>query len=129
MSKSQWLQRSVAVIVMSGQLSSCTGWRAESLSPVDVIEDQHPGEIRVQRGDGRSEVLYRPEVNGDSLLGRRNWDAKQSDRAMALSDVKGLATRHVSVGRTVAVVAGLGAVVGVLIGVASMQGPLDNWGQ
>src|SRR5438445_3736295 len=66
MSKSQWLQRSVAVIVMSGQLSSCTGWRAESLSPVDVIEDQHPGEIRVQRGDGRSEVLYRPEEDRKS---------------------------------------------------------------
>jgi len=129
MPKSQWLQRSIAVIVMSGQLGGCTGWRVETLSPADLIDQQHPGEIRVQRGDGRSEVLYRPEVNGDSLLGRRNWDAKQSDRAMALSDVKGLATRHVSVGRTVAVVAGLGAVVGVLIGVASMQGPLDNWGQ
>jgi len=100
MSKSQWLQRSVAVIVMSGQLSSCTGWRAESLSPVDVIEDQHTGEIRVQRGDGRSEVLYRPEVNGDSL-----------------------------VGRMAALVLGIGALLGVLIGLGSMQGPLDNWGQ
>ncbi len=129
MSKSQWLQRSVAVIVMSGQLSSCTGWRVESLSPVDVIEDQHPGEIRVQRGDGRSEVLYRPEVNGDSLVGRRDWSAKQPDRAVPLTDVKGVATRHVSVGRTAALVLGIGALVGVFIGLGSMQGPLDNWGQ
>ncbi len=129
MPKSQWLQRSIAVIVMSGQLGGCTAWRVETLSPAELIDQRHPGEIRVQRGDGRSEVLYSPEVDGDSLLGRGNWDAKQSDRAMALSDVKGVATRHVSAGRTVALVAGLGAVVGVLIGVASMQGPLDNWGQ
>jgi len=114
---------------MSGQLGGCTAWRVETLSPAELIDQRHPGEIRVQRGDGRSEVLYSPEVDGDSLLGRGNWDAKQSDRAMALSDVKGVATRHVSAGRTVALVAGLGAVVGVLIGVASMQGPLDNWGQ
>src|SRR3989442_5277267 len=129
MPKTRWLQRSIAVIVMSGQLGGCTGWRVETLSPADLIDQQHPGEIRVQRGDGRSEVLYSPEVDGDSLLGRRNWDAKQSDRAMALSDVKGVATRHECAGRTVALVPGLCALLCVLIGVASIQGPLDNWGQ
>jgi hypothetical protein len=129
MPKSRWLQRSVAVIIMSGQLVSCTGWRVESLSPAAVIDERHPGEIRVQRADGGAEVLYRPEVNGDSLLGRRNWDTNQPDRAMALTDVKGLATRHARVGRTVALVAGISAVVAVLIGLGSMQGPLDNWGQ
>lgn len=129
MSKSRWLQRSVAVIVLNSQLRSCTSWRRETLSPVDVVAREQPSEIRVQHTDGRSEVLYGPEIRGDSLRGRGEGSAMQSDRALALTDVKGVATRHVNVCRTAALPLGVGAVVGVIIGLGSMQGPLDNWGQ
>src|SRR5689334_12223563 len=125
MSKPTWL----AIIMMSGQLSACTGWRVEDLSPADVIAERHPGELRVQRRDGRSEVLYSPAVNGDSLVGRRSWSSKQPDRALALADVTGVATHRISAGRTAALVVGVGAVVGVVVALGSMQGTFDNWGQ
>ena len=129
MSKYSLLQRSVAVMLMTGQLSGCTGWHVERLSPAEVVERQQPSTIRVESGDGRREVLYEPEVRGDSLIGRRDWSDKQHNRALALTDVKQVATRRVSAGRTAGLVLGIGAIVGVVVGLSSMQGPFDNWGQ
>jgi hypothetical protein len=132
MPKTQWLQRSVVVILMGGQLSGCTSWRLETVSPADIIAREEPSEIRVQYADRHHEVLYEPEVRGDSLLGRPQRNARRPARAVALTDVKGVATRRVSAGRTTALalgIVGIGAVVGLMIGIATMQGPLDNWGQ
>jgi hypothetical protein len=123
------LERSVAVVLLSWQLSACTGWRVASPSPADFVEREHPDEIRVQRRDGGSEVLYAPEVRRDSLVGRGTPDATQSDRALALSDVERVATRHVSGARTAGLLLGIGAVVGVIVAASNFQGPLDNWGQ
>jgi hypothetical protein len=121
-----------AVILMAGQMAGCTAWRLETVSPAEVIAREQPGVVRVQYADEQHEVLYQPEVRGDSLLGRSEPDARQADRALALADVTSIATRHVSGGRTTGLVLGLvgvGAVVGSLIAIASMQGPFDNWGQ
>lgn len=129
MYKRAFMQRSVAVILLSGQLSGCTGWRAEPLSPADVVEGQKPSELRVQRGDGRREVLYQPQVRGDSLLGRRDRSATQPDRALALTDVTEVATRHIDEGRTVALVLGVGAIVGVIVALKNIHlGELGNIG-
>jgi len=127
MSRHRMVQRNVAVILlMTGQLGGCTGWRLESLSPAEVVEQQQPGEIRVQQSDGRREVLFQPAVRGDNLLGRRDWNSKRPDRALALTDVREVATRHVSAGRTAGLVLGIGAIVGVIVALASFQGPFDN---
>src|SRR2546429_5201950 len=115
---------------MSGQIGGCTAWRLETVSPAEVIVDK-PSVIRVQYANEQQEVLYQPEVRGDSLLGRSEPDARQADRAMALADVTSVATRHVSGGRKTGLVLGLvgiGAVVGSLIAFAKMQLTFDNWG-
>ena len=123
------LRRSVALLLMAGHVSACTGWRVESLSPAEVVEQQRPSEMWVQDDDGRREVLYQPEVRGDSLVGRRDWSAEHPDRSLALTNVKVVATRHVSAGRTAALVLGIGAIVAVMVGLSRVQGPFDNWGQ
>ena len=128
MCKRAMLSRSVAVILMIGQFSGCTGWRVEPLSPAAAVERQRPSEVRVQLGDGRREVLYHPEVRGDSLLGHRDWSAQQPDRALALTDVKVLETNHISGGRTAALVLGVGAIVGVIVAVQNIHFNLGNWG-
>jgi hypothetical protein len=84
------LLRTVAALVVTGQLIGCTGWYVESLSP--------------------------------------DWSARAEHRALALTDVKEVATRHLSPGRTAGLVLGIGAVVGVIVGLSNMQG-LENWGQ
>lgn len=116
-------------MLTTGQLIGCTGWHVERLSPGEVVERQQPREIRVQDRDGQREVLYEPEVRGDSLVGYQDWSAKAEHRALALTNVKEVATRHVSPGRTAGLVLGIGAVVGVIVGLSNMQGPFDNWGQ
>jgi len=85
--------------------------------------------MRVEYGESQHEVLYGPRVRGDSLVGRHDWSDKQSERAVALADVKRIATRRFSAGRTTALLLVTGAAVGVYVGLGSMQGVLDNWGQ
>lgn len=128
MARHRSLLRTVAALVVTGQLIGCTGWHVESLSPGEVVERQQPRAIRVQQRDGRREVVYAPEVRGDSLLGYQDWSARAEHRALALTDVKEVATRHLSPGRTAGLVLGIGAVVGVIVGLSNMQG-LENWGQ
>ena len=121
-----------AVILMAGQISGCTAWRLETVSPAEVIARDKPSAVRVQYADEQQEVLYQPEVRGDSMSGRHEPDAREADRTVALADVTSVATRHVSGGRTTGLVLGLvgiGAVVGSLIAIANMSLPFDNWGQ
>src|SRR5439155_26158232 len=86
------------VMLMAGQIGGCTAWRLETVSPAEVIAREKPRVVRVQYADEQHEVLYQPEVRGDSLLARSEPDARHADRAMALADVASIATRHVSGG-------------------------------
>ena len=132
MSQLRSWKQGCAVILMAGQIGGCTAWRLETVSPAEVIARDKPSVVRVQYADEQHEVLYQPEVRGDSLLGRGEPDARAADRAVALADVTRIATRHVSGGRTTGLVLGIvgvGAVVGSLIAIGNMQGPFDNWGQ
>ena len=121
------VSRGLAVILMSGQVSGCTGWRVEALSPADVVERQQPSEVRVQHADGRREVLYEPEVRGDSLLGRRDPRAKHPDRTLMLSDVREVATPHISGVRTAVLVLGV-TIVGVIVALKSFHLDLGGLG-
>src|SRR2546430_15531539 len=129
MSHSRCWQQCWAVILMAGQIGGCTAWRPETVSPAEVVAREKPSVVRVQYEDEQHEVLYQPEVRGDSLLGRSEPDARQAHRAMALADRTSIATRHVSGGRTTGLVLGLvgiGAVVGFVIAIDNMDLGFDN---
>ena len=119
------LQRVIGVL-LGLQVGACAGWRPETLSPADVIRTEHPAQVRLELSDGRHEVLYRPALQGDSLLGRRAEHDTMSTRALSLTEIREMATRHVSAGRTVALVVGIGAIVAVIRGAA--YGPSINLG-
>jgi len=116
------LQRVFAILLLSGQLSACTGWRLETMSPADVISAQHPSLVRVERNDGRREVLYRPAVKGDSVVGLQAADNSRSNRAVSLTDIREVATLHVRPVRTTALVLGMGLIAAIAAFAAS--GPL-----
>jgi hypothetical protein len=119
--------RAITIVLMAGQLSACTTWRLETLSPADVIRTERPTALRVERQDGHREVLYQPQVQGDSLMGRRAEDDKMSNRALALMDVKHVATRHVNPGRTAGFVIGTGLFIALVVAAASFDMSL-GWG-
>jgi hypothetical protein len=108
-------QRVIAIVLMAGQLSACTSWRVETLSPAEVIRVHRPAKVRLEDTDGHREVLYRPEVQGDTVKGRRAVSDPAPNRGLALSQIKQVATRHVSSGRTVGFVLGLGLIVAVVV--------------
>ena len=72
------------------------------------------------------EVLYKPEVDNDSLRGAGSPEARTLDRAVGLEDVRSVATLHLSPGKTIGLSVGVGAVVGIIIALATWQGPLGG---
>jgi hypothetical protein len=73
-------------------------------------------------------VLYRPTIQGDSIVGRERRNKSGSQRAVALSDVASVATSRVDAGRTASLVLGIGAALGMaaLITAATYDGPFDS---
>ena len=120
-------QRAIAIVLMAGLLSACMTWRLETLSPADVIRTERPTALRVERQDGDREVLYQPQVQGDSLLGRHAEDDTMSTRALALMDVKQVATPHVNAGRTAGYMIGLGLLLALVAAAASINTSI-GWG-
>jgi len=118
--------RIIAIVLIACQLSACTSWRVETLSPADVINQRAPDAVRVQRADGRREVWYQPQIHGDTLVGFWNTYGKTPDRAAALADLRGISTSHVSAGKTSALVLFMAALIGIGVAAASWDGPLGG---
>lgn len=122
----RWLQKSVLAFYVAAQCAACTGWRLEALAPSEVIARDHPKQLRIQQISGRREVLYRPEVHGDTLWGTRHPDVRPRDRGIALADVTSVATLHVKTAETVALGLGFGAVAAGIIALATWGGPFGG---
>ena len=116
---------------LSLDLSGCVSWRLETVGATEVLRSKHPDRIRVQGPHLSREVLYWPELQGDSLIGRQRRNSARPDRAVALADVASVATSHPDAGKTAGLALGVVAALGTaaLIAAASIDGPFDNWGQ
>jgi len=90
--------------------AGCQAWHTGGVTPQAALETDQPTKVRVTRTDGRQLVLQHPVLRGDTLVGRGE---QQQELRIALTDVRHVATRRFSTGRTVGL--GLG-VVGVLGG-------------
>ncbi len=120
------LQKSVLAFYVAAQCAACTGWRVEALAPLEVIARDHPKQLRIRQINGRREVLYRPEVHGDTLWGTRDPVTRKLDRGIALAAVTSVATLHTKTAETVALGLGVGAVAAVLIALATWDGPFGG---
>jgi hypothetical protein len=109
----------VASLLLVLLLAGCKSWRPSTVSPRQLIEEQQPERILLVQAGGRQLDVGDPRVEGDSITavvrGRRVLPAESSGvvgrRAeyedtirVALADVTGVKTRHLSVGRTFAVI-------------------------
>lgn len=121
----------LVAIWLSLDLAGCTSWRLETVGSREVIALKHPDRVRVQGPHLNREVLYWPEVHGDSLIGRQRPTTGRPDRAMALADVASVATSHLDAAKTSGLALGIVAALGTaaLIATAGIDGPFENWGQ
>jgi len=82
--------RFVAGLLLLLYLPACHMWRVENVPPAQLISSKHPDKVRVRLADSSSVDVQQPSIARDSL---RGYD-KQGARAVALSDVHSIATRH-----------------------------------
>jgi hypothetical protein len=95
----------------------CATWRVETAPPAELVAQPNPpGRLRVTTQDGNRFNLSSPRVIGDSLLGFRD----QQVVGVRVGEIRELATRHGSTGKTLGLIFGTAGVV--LLTVAIIAG-------
>ena len=110
-------RRPIVYALLLWYLPACTVWHFEDgVSPRQLIAAQHPNAVRVTLPDRSRIVLHQPRIAaGDSLSGFHH----RAPFSVAVSDVGWVATRHVSIGRTLGLIFGLTMVVALIAGGAT----------
>jgi hypothetical protein len=104
-----------ALLLITLQGAACQAWHAEAGAPPAVLATYQPTKLRVTRTDGRQVVLQHPAVRGDTLVGIAHNQNEQQEVRIALTDVRQVATRGFSAGRTVALGVGVLGVAAILL--------------
>jgi hypothetical protein len=74
-------------------------------------------DLRVTEHSGKRYWVHAPKIQGDSLIGRRGYDAPARPVGVHLADVVDLRTGHFSLGRTGAAIGGALVVAGVTLAI------------
>lgn len=117
------VRRWAALLSLTCYLPACTGWKTQQAAPQDVIATRHPQAIKVTRSDGTQIEIANPEMKADSLVGVRAGsapgDSVRARVAIALPDISQVAVRQTDAARTVALAAGVGLAVILVVAAAS----------
>ena len=109
-------------VVLCLSTAACMTWRRSS-DPVPSVLNHRPGLVRIVRADNLTIEIRNPTLVGDSIVGtakgRTAGDSASDRAAVAVADVKEMSVRGVSVGRSVALVAGVGATAILIAAAAS----------
>jgi len=126
------VKRSIAailVVTMMPQLTGCTVWRVQQVSPAQAIlqtaADSQPHDVRVRlRGDNGTLVIQKAGIVGDSIVGSLRQDSRPPRRvAVALGDVQEVAVSEVSAGRSLLAL----GVAAVAVGVIAAAISIGSW--
>ena len=116
----------LTLLALCLSLTGCASWRLETQGAAEVVASKDPEKIRVEGPQLRRTVLYRPTVQGDSLVGCDQWNPARRGRAVALLDVTSVATSRVDAGKTVGLALGAAFGLAALVAVATYDGPFDG---
>jgi len=110
-------RRLIACALLLLFLPACTVWHFEDgVSPQQLIAAQHPNAVRLTLPDRSRIVLHQPRIAaGDSLSGFHHG----APFSVAVSDVGWVATRRVSIGRTLGLILGTAMAVALIAGGAA----------
>ena len=112
------------LIILFG--TACHEWRTEDVAPKMVLPTRQPATVRVTRIDGSQlllehAVLQGDTLSGDTLSGVGPRGSELRHVTIPLTDVRQIATRVPSAGRTLGlglgVAAGLAAAYGVFLAI------------
>lgn len=105
------------LVVMTLLGTACQAWHTEDATPQVVLATRQPTKLRVTRTDGQQLVLHQPVFRADTLVGIADPQDQHPEMRIALTDVRQVATRGFSPGRTIGL--GVGVVTVGLILVAA----------
>jgi len=106
----------VLVVILYG--TACQAWHTERGAPVSLLATRQPAKLRVTLTNGSQIVLEHPVLRADTLSGTGHGPNGQQDVRIPLTDVRQVATRGFSAGRTLGLAVGVaaGAFVAIVAG-------------
>ena len=124
-------RRILSCLLLPAYLSSCTAWHVQGAGPAQVVEEEHPSQLRVTMVDNSEVLLDEPYVSGDTLIGRERdltafgsiYDDPKSlpVRRVLLSDISHVAIQKTDVGRGMVIGLGIAAVAMSVVAMAGLR--------
>ena len=102
-------------VLLAGQLSACSSWHPQSVSPRQLVVGDSTQRVRITRLNGPQLTVTNAHVRGDTLFGTLipvDKNLSETLVAVPLNDVQAIALRQSDVGKSVITL----VVVGVLVG-------------
>ncbi|MGA2383298.1 MAG: hypothetical protein ABSG61_07670 [Gemmatimonadales bacterium] len=98
----------IVLIAMIPQLTACTSWRVQPVSPAQALSDTRPRDVRLRlRHDSSTVVIPKARFVGDSIVGYREpatFHFTPRRVSVPLADVQEVAVSRVDAGLTVVAV-------------------------
>ena len=109
-----WVAGTLLLMTLYG--TACQAWHTERIAPESLLAAREPAELRITTTDGSQIVVGQPVLRGDTLVGTRHHQDQQQEVRVPLTDVRAVATRGFSAGRTLGLTLGLATVaVGTVV--------------
>ena len=108
----------IGYLLLLTYLPACTSWHVGTPTPAAFVQREQPEHVRVTRVDGSQIMLVGPNVQGDTLYGKRETLTARSEPttepfSVPLADVQSVAVRRFSAGKTLLLVGGV--IGGILV--------------
>ena len=122
--------RGLSALLRPCYCATCTSWHPSD-EPLPETLAAKPNTLRLTLATGQRIELERPRLVGDSVIGVETLTAmqlrdpkvvdKKPRAAVALADIKAVEQAEFSVGKTLVVLVGLGAIVAVIAAASSLS--------
>lgn len=97
--------RTIFLLLIAACGSGCHVWRAQP--PSQTMAYRQTSKLRITRHSGSTVILEQPTIRGDTIHGIVRSSQSAGEVRIPLSDVREVATRHLSAWRTTAIVTGV----------------------
>jgi hypothetical protein len=87
-----------SLLVVAQGFTACTSWQVQTVTPRELIEQQHPKAVQIRVRGGPKYVLRTPRIEGDSIVGLvpRTYQVPEGlERTVAIQTVDRIAVRKV----------------------------------
>src|SRR5580765_3191837 len=123
----------LSISLVLGSATACSTWDTQASTPSEVLAVRPPSSARVTLAGGSTVEVHRPRIVGDTLTGwpdgggHPGGTAHASDPAdpirIPLANIRSIAVRRVSAGKTALLVVGLGVTAAIVAAAASSDSP------